>query len=259
MAKKKRKKQRRPDRPRPAAPAAREEEARAEPSNRQLRKEQARRERDRRIRQARRRRRLGRVAKWTTALVVIGGIGYGIWYLTTRPTTLNDEAQAAMTRLGCEGEGVMEPANETPAGASHLVEGEPPPDYRTDPPTSGKHAPATLPAEPSVYQEPLAGDQLAQAVHNLEHAYVIAWYRPDGPDALDQSVVDALTGYAESQNKVILAPYPDLPEGSSFALTAWTKLVRCPATSSSDDVLAITEGFVEEYRGSGDAPEPQGA
>ncbi|HEV3474010.1 MAG TPA: DUF3105 domain-containing protein, partial [Actinomycetota bacterium] len=92
-------------------------------------------------------------------------------------------------------------------GIEHLGEGVSPPVYATRPAASGVHTDATLPADVHVYDQPVPEQT---AIHNLEHAYVVIYYRADGAGALPAEVVDALSGLAESEFKVILAPYPAL-------------------------------------------------
>jgi hypothetical protein len=110
-----------------------------------------------------------------------------------------------------------------------------------------------LPENVHVYAEPVPE---TRAVHNLEHSYVILYYRPDGADALPSGVVDALTPLVKSQFKTIVAPFPDLPTGKSFALLARNKLWSCPPTITRDQATTMTQGFIQAFRGTGNAPEP---
>jgi hypothetical protein len=110
-----------------------------------------------------------------------------------------------------------------------------------------------LPENVHVYTEPVPE---TRAVHNLEHSYVIVYYRADSADALPTGVVDALTPLVKSQFKTIMAPFPDLPAGTSFALLAWNKLWSCPPTITPAQATTMTQGFIQAYRGTGNAPEP---
>jgi hypothetical protein len=282
VAKKKRKKGRRPSRPqaRPAqAPRTRDEVA-AEPgeererpearstrrreapppvSNRQARKEQARRERERRIKRARRARRIRRAVRWGLILGLVGGAAGAIFYVNTRPLFLEDPASArAAAALGCgeEGDGSIEESGAAGA-AQHLAANEPPPEYASTPATAGRHA-ATTYQGPAVLQEPVNPVLETNLVHNLEHAYVIMYYRADGDGALPEETVERLTEIAERENKVLLAEYPSMPEGTSLAFTAWNKLLPCPEIGGdqTDQVVTVAEGFIEQYRGTSNAPEP---
>jgi hypothetical protein len=164
---------------------------------------------------------------------------------------LRAEAAEAAERLGCSD--IQELRNE---GREHLGPGEPPPNYGTTPGTSGKHGGGPLPPDPSVYDQPFDENLEAQAIHNLEHGYVLIYYRQDGDAALAENVVDALAELANGENKVLMAPYPELPEGRSLALAAWTRLQTCPTVTDADGVLAIASGFISQFRGGGEAPEP---
>ncbi|HEX2032182.1 MAG TPA: DUF3105 domain-containing protein [Actinomycetota bacterium] len=275
MAKKKRKKGRRPARPATAtaAPAAgRRETAAAEErpdgpakpataaavSNRQARKEQARRDRERRIRRARRRERMRRIVRWGAVIAVVAAIVGAIVYVNTRPLRLENAAAAeAAAALGCGGgEGnIQEPANQ---GREHLQQGQLPPEYTSTPGTSGPHSISPYAGEP-VIEQPVDPVLEAQLVHNLEHAYVIMYYRQSGENALPDEVVEALANVAGGETKVLLAPYPDLPEGTALSFAAWTKLLECPAIEAdeADQAVQVARGFIDQYRGTANAPEPQ--
>ncbi len=95
------------------------------------------------------------------------------------------------------------------------------------------------------------------AVHNLEHAYVLIYYRADGPEALPTDVVHRLATLAESEDKIIMAPHASLEEGTSLALTGWNK--QGPSARpglTADQARTIASGFIEAFRGSSNAPEP---
>jgi Protein of unknown function (DUF3105) len=283
MAKKKRKKTRRPT-SRPAAgrstvtatpadeedvEAAERTEDRAKPqrrrdkaaaaapvSNRQARKEAARRERERRIKAARRRARIRRVVRWGVVLGVGAAIAGFVWLRTTESRRIQDAAAAAAQTLGCTD---VEDFGPKP-GSQHLQPGQPPPEYETTPATYGVHAGGTYQG-PAVISSPVDPALETNLVHNLEHAYVVIYYRPTGEGALPDEVRTALAEVAESEDKVIMAPYPGLDEGQSLALTAWAKLQQCPGIEGDegDAVLSVTRGFIEQFRGGGDAPEPAAA
>jgi len=238
MAKKKKRKRRIQEAP--AAPPT--------PHARQERKEMARRERERIVRAARRRRFLARAGRWAVVAAVLAGVGGFVAYRFVQDRTLLRRADAAAEALGC-GE-IQSPPSE---GRGHLQPGSPPPEYGTTPATSGTHAPSTLPPNVQVYQQQIPEPF---AVHNLEHAYVIIYYRAQGQGSVPQNVREALAGLAESQEKVILAPYPELPEGTSLALTAWTKLQECPRVTAADAAVLAAEGFIKRFRGTSNAPEP---
>jgi len=219
-------------------------------SVRSERKDQVRRARETMLRRMRRRRALKRAA-WMGGL---GVVTFAAFFLLTRvggPKPIPEAALAAASDAGCGD--VQTPAPSAQGG--HLSPGESH-TYPDHPATSGLHDPSPLPGEPHVSDSPVPE---TRAVHNLEHAYVLIYYRAEGPDALPQEVVSRLASLADAQDKVIMAPYPDLPSGTSLALTAWNKLWECPATVTADQARTIASGFIQAYRGTSNAPEPRAA
>lgn len=183
---------------------------------------------------------------------ILSAVAVGaVWFFTRAqaPADIPQSAIRAAEAASC-GE-VQTPAASAPGG-QHLAQGEPF-TYDQHPATSGSHAPAPLPAEPHVYTAPV---NETAAVHNLEHAYVLIYYRADGPDALPTDVVDELATLAESEDKVIMAPHASLDEGTSLAVAAWNKLWECPAGVTAAQARSIASGFIEAFRGSSNAPEP---
>jgi hypothetical protein len=137
-------------------------------------------------------------------------------------------------------------------GALHLRPGQPY-DPPTRPATSGLHHPVPLPPEPRVHAAPV---NEARAVHNLEHAYVLVYYRAG---SVSSEVLDALRAVVEAEHKVIMAPYPDLPEGADLALVAWTRLQTCPQGVGAAEAEEAARRFIARFRGTTNAPEPSGA
>ena len=205
-------------------------------------------ERERARRRARRTtiaRRTG-VALVIAALLAIGGFA-AVRRLGPRP--IPQAALAAAEAAGC---GQVQTPSPSAPGGQHLASGQTY-HYTTEPATSGWHDPSQLPENVHVYTTPVPE---TRAVHNLEHAYVLVYYRADGADALPSGVVDALTPLVKSQFKTIMAPFPDLPTGTSFDLLAWNKLWSCPPTITADQAKTMTQGFIQVFRGTGNAPEP---
>lgn len=93
-------------------------------------------------------------------------------------------------------------------------------------------------------------------VHNLEHGYVLIYYRADGPDALPSTVVEDLASFATVNVKVIMAPYPSLAPGRAFALAAWDELQQCPSSVTPSQATDLARAFVDLFRSGGRAPEP---
>ena len=246
MAKKKRKK--RPYTP-PAPKAATatatatDAPARPAPPARRQNKEEARRARERALRQLRRRQALRRVSTIVVVAVVVGGV----FFLLTRVGTpeLSEEAVAAAEAAGCS---PME--RQTDHGGGH----DAPYEYPDRPATSGRHDPSPLPA--GVYTEPQPEERL---VHSLEHGYAVLYYRAEDPEAAPEDVRTALEGLADDdEEKVIVAPYPALPEGTSVAFAAWNYLMTCPGTIEPGQVRTIGESWIDTFRESATAPEPNG-
>jgi hypothetical protein len=251
VAKKKRKR-RRPDRPasRPgAATAVADPTVDDRPSARAARKEQARRERERRIKQAKRRQRTRRAVRWGVVVAAVAGIGTFVWTQIQEDRQLQERAAAAAERVGI-GE-VEEPADE---GRGHLQPTDPPPQYATVPAASGPHSPGTLPPEPKVYEQPVPE---ISAVHNLEHGYVLVYYRAEGEGALPEPVVAEVADLVEGEPEVVMAPYEGLPEGTNIAFVAWSRLQtgQVPADAAPDDVTLVARAFIDEYRNGAAAPE----
>jgi hypothetical protein len=261
MAKKKRKK-RPPQRPTQragtaTATASRTEAPERTASARAERKELARRERERRIKQARRRVRVRRATRWGIAALVVAGIAGGVWFANRESRELQGEAEAAATRLG--GSEIQTKQDEVDAAAALDPQTlhSPPFSQGTngEPVTAGRHS-SPLPSPPFVYDQPIPE---ANAVHNLEHGYVIVYYASDGENALSEDIRTELEGYVEDEsNKILMAPYPGLAH--SFDLVAWGKLQTFDPRDGADpeDALTVARAFVDQFRSGGLAPEPSG-
>jgi hypothetical protein len=117
---------------------------------------------------------------------------------------------------------------------SHVLvqPGSPEPDYRTDPPTSGPHAPG-LPPDGVITRSLSRPAQVGA----LEGGVVLLQHRDLSPDELRQ-----LSELAGAQ--VVVAPNPGLPD--RVVATAWLFKQIC----SGVDVGALRT-FVTEHRGKG--------
>jgi hypothetical protein len=229
--------------------------------NRQARKEEARRQREALQRKMSRRRAYRVVSVVVAFLLVAGGI---VAFVALRPSA----AEAA----GCGPVRVIPPYNPSSEDRTHIGQAPvatPPPlsSYQSVPPVSGPHDPP--PPQPAgVYTDP---PPIYKAIHSLEHAGVIVWYRPG---TTSSALADIQDFYRDTANNdhVIVAPYsyPDqgaqgtLPAGKQMVLVAWHHLQSCTKLS-----LAVVKGFVDHYRlltgqgasaaYKGDAPEPGAA
>jgi hypothetical protein len=217
----------------------------------------ARRDRKESVRRAREaeRKRAGRVAALRRA-IAFSLIGLATLFLVThflkaphaRP--IPAAAVTAAETAGCSG--VATPAVDPEPGL-HLQPNEAY-TYSQHPATSGWHDPSPLGLSTHVYTAPVPE---TKAVHNLEHSEILLYYRPDGQGALAPEVVAALANVANQSRNTILAPYRDLPSGTSLALAAWNKLQTCPATITKDQASAVAIGFEYAFSCTGNAPEPK--
>jgi Protein of unknown function (DUF3105) len=250
MAKKKRKKQRRPTTEAGVATAE------APTTTRQERKEQARRERERRIREARRRQRMRRLARWGIAAAVVAAVGTTIFVFTGQGRQEAAEAEAAANRLNCSP--IQTKQDEVDAATALDQETLHSPPFAQGrngvPVTAGPHA-TPLPPQPAVYEQPIPEEN---AVHNLEHGYVVMYYAAEGENALADPIRSRLQDLANGEEKVLMAPYRGL--AASFDLVAWGKLQTCtpPQDADADDAATVAEYFISQFRSGGLAPEPQG-
>ncbi len=244
--KNKRKKQRAATAARPAPPAASGNEARRE------RKEMARQAR------AAHRKRAQRSEFVRRAMVfgVAGVVGLGAFYWLTKaasPGEIPQEAIDAAAAAGCTE--VVRPVGDPPAG-QHVPDGTPI-TYAQRPATSGEHyGGRVLPSSPDSYDQPV--DEPA-AVHFLEHAGVMLYYRADGDGAVSPQVVDALQGVAAAQQMTVAAPFEGLPDGASVALAAWDRLQTCPGTVTPAQITTIASGFSAALACTSNAPEANAA
>jgi hypothetical protein len=184
--------------------------------------------------------------------MALGTVLLGALYLFNRvssPQPLPAAALAAASAANCSD--VQTPAATAP-GNLHLQPGQTP-SYEEHPATSGWHfASEMLPGQPRVYTSPV---QEVQAVHTLEHGSVIMYYRASGDGALAPGVVSALGPVADANHATYLIPYDGLADGTALAFTAWNKLMTCPAPITPDQAVAVSQGFVDAFACTSNAPE----
>jgi hypothetical protein len=166
------------------------------------------------------------------------------------PRPISQAAVRAASAAGCTTP--THPSGGDAPGGQHLEPGQAY-TYDQHPATSGPHDPSPLPDEPNLYAEPVPE---TQAVHTLEHAGILVYYRSDGEGALPAATVDALGTVVDGAENTILAPYDDLPDGVSLALAAWDTLQTCPGTITEGQARTVTQGFIDAYVCTGNAPEP---
>jgi hypothetical protein len=116
--------------------------------------------------------------------------------------------------------------------------------YEPAPPTGGEHYP--VPATCGFYESDPPPDEML--VHDIEHGAVWIAYDPE----LDDAQKSALSTLVAQQAKVTATPYPDLD--APLFVTAWARQLRL---DSVDDARLLQ--FIETYRNSSNAPEPNAA
>ena len=120
---------------------------------------------------------------------------------------------------------------------------EEPVDYPQTPPVGGPHN--SVWQNCGFYSKPVRNEN---AVHSMEHGAVWITYRPDLPGGQ----VEMLRDLAQSNDYVLVSPYPDLP--SPVVASAWGKQLRL---DSADD--SRLEQFVSAYSQGPQTPEPGAA
>ena len=114
--------------------------------------------------------------------------------------------------------------------------------YESDPPVSGAHRPT--PAACGIYSSSIPNENM---VHTLEHGAVGVFYDPEDADPKDIAEIEEIVGSYDSHT--FSAPYEGLED--PYTVVAWAHLMRLDEFDSS-----ATREFIEEFRGGGDAPEP---
>ncbi len=184
--------------------------------------------------------------------MVVAVLGWFLFLRAAGPGPISAAALDAAEAAGCDD--LERPVLADPS-RSHLDPGSGF-DYPDRPPAAGPHDPDPLPPDPHVHPEPVSE---TRAVHNLEHAYVLIWYRPTADGGPSGDAVDALETVARAEDRVIMAPYPDLPEGRALALVAWNTRWLCPAAITTQQATTMARSFIQAYAGTTNAPEaPRG-
>jgi hypothetical protein len=188
-------------------------------------------------------------------IVAVGLALAAAYLLVIRASPPGRPSEAALDAAAEAGCGDLERPIVANPGREHLPPGQPH-TYPDPPAASGPHDPSPLEPDPHVRAEPVAE---TRAVHNLEHAYVLVYYRPSAEGGPSTETIDRLAALAAGEDRVILAPYPDLPEGTGLALLAWNTRWLCPGTVTPDQAGTIASSFIDAYRGTTNAPEaPRG-
>lgn len=156
---------------------------------------------------------------WIIAVLIIGGAGYGLYYLASQPE--KPRPGEAFSILGQEHISV---------GASH-------PTYNSNPPTSGSHY--AQPANWGIYQEELPDEQL---IHNLEHGGI--WISYKDVDQETKSNLEVIgkkypggvvvTPRSANDTKIILASWGRLERLESFNETQILDFVKANRNKSPE-------------------------
>lgn len=173
-----------------------------------------------------------------------------------------DKAKAELKGLGVPASAAScDPVqNETPipAGGNHV---QAPVNYQSVPPTGGEHAGQTLPMDAqNFYERGSAAELVEQAVHNLEHGVVVAWYDSKLPDAEvevlkkiaanTQTQAAASTGQVKTPRLLVMSwDRGNFAGDKHFVLTAWGHKHVCGKVSGE-----ATLSFLEQFENK-DAPE----
>ena len=164
--------------------------------------------------------RVRKIIWWIIAILIIGGSGYGFYYLASQPE--KPRPGETFSILGQEHISV---------GASH-------PEYNSNPPTSGWHY--AQPADWGVNQEELPDEQL---IHNLEHGGIWISYK----DVDDKTKSDLETVGKRYPGSVVVTPRA--ANDAKIVLASWGRLLKL---ESFDETL-ITD-FIKANRNK--SPEP---
>ena len=119
-----------------------------------------------------------------------------------------------------------------PSSSQHILPGAPEPDYTTNPPTSGAHAPGGHPTGVLASEIPKPVQ-----VALLEEGHVLLQYGE--LSASQRQIVERM---ASSRDDVTVAPNKELP--SPIVATAWLHTMRCERA----DQTAL-EAFIDAHAG----------
>ncbi|MDQ2630794.1 MAG: DUF3105 domain-containing protein [Actinomycetota bacterium] len=116
-------------------------------------------------------------------------------------------------------------------GATHLPKGAQPPNYKTNPPTSGNHVEPPYQQADGAYSE--SPDPL-NVVHSLEHGRLAIQYSPDLPEKAQLE----LKGLYDTMYGASLL-FPNDEMDYEVAATTWTNLLGCDEYKGAATLDAI--------------------
>jgi Protein of unknown function (DUF3105) len=153
---------------------------------------------------------------------------------TPPPPVGQADLERAAEAAGCELElGLPDEGN------THLRPNDDPPDYKTEPPSSGDHSVENLADGAYLdYPDPV------NFVHSLEHGRIEIQYDPGLPE--DEQL--ALKGlFDEDPEGMLMFPNPEMRH--EVAAVTWTNMMTCD--SYSPEVIDAIRAFRDTYRGQG--------
>jgi hypothetical protein len=214
----------------------------AEKDTKRERREASRKARMEAQRKAARRKQLRRVYMVVAAIVVVALI-VGLVYLSGADTRkAREELVSLAAAAGCSV--VQNPASE---GAGHLTAEEEAAktqvEYKTEPPTSGKHSGSTGPTSTGVHSSPVPDEDF---VHNLEHGHIGVFYDPATTPA---AVVDALERWVRDDDQWrFVTPRSELAAKTvQVAFASWGHDSTCAAPTDEDALVRFAEAFAKVY------------
>jgi hypothetical protein len=172
-----------------------------------------------------------------TGTGVLNGVAPDAREGATPPELQNLDLENAADEAGCTLR--LNLPNE---GSTHLEPDAKPPNYRTNPPTSGDHVITEFVQADGAYAE---SPESIQFVHSLEHGRIEIQYAPDLPEA-DQLALKGI--FDESPSGVLMFPNRNMPY--EVAATAWTQLMGCKRYEGAKTLDAI-RNFRDQFRGRG--------
>jgi hypothetical protein len=145
--------------------------------------------------------------------------------------------------------------NPIPAGGEHVTVGTKV-DYPVAPPSGGKHADQTVSLDQNFFERKSADQLVEQAVHDLEHGVVVAWYDSKLPAGDVEALRKIAANVKTQQRRILVMPWDrsDFPDDHHVVLTAWGHRQACGKVSG-----AAVETFLTTYENGKDAPEANAA
>jgi hypothetical protein len=163
------------------------------------------------------------------------------------PNQRTSDLAAAVKAAGCR------TSSERSRSREHVTDPNQTVDYRTNPPTDGRHY--IEPAEDGIYDEAPPDEEL---VHTLEHGRVIVWFKPSLPS---EARANLKAFFDRDSYQMVLVPRRDMPY--DVAASAWNRdptpngtgrLLACP--KYSERVFDALAAFREQNRSNGPEPIP---